>query len=356
MRRRPLEDELTIDGPVAEAHDVPAEVLADTIHLVQRLVWIFGATESDASLKRRFNPPIALRKQHTLRCGLPKPGSYSMAIGVTDTRPQRGLPVDGEEGRSLDAARRFATAFMDEDEATMRRLAPDPKLRRLAVQTLQDLSPRESDGWWVRMTVNKSEARFTSQVRERARRVLHSELPTVEGGAVLGELQAIDFASRKVTVLHPASQIRIECSYDDELEDDLLDSRRDLVRVTGQLGRNGNGDVVTVSDARVETLDLSEVELGLLVIGGRPHRIDPPLVVTPQLDEDTQQLLVFVDDAFSLRANGETPDDLLVSVRNELVFAYEEYTPLGDEQMTLKAQRLKRELLSRIQPEKPDAT
>lgn len=355
MERRPLEDELTIDGPVAEAHDVPAEVLADTIHLVQRLVWIFGAMESDASLKRRFNPPVSLRRQHTLRCGLPKAGSYAMAVGVADTRSQRELPVDDEEGRSLDVVRRFSSAFMDEDDAMMRRLAPDPKLRRLAIQTLQDVSPRENDGWWVRLTVNNAKAEFTPEVRERARRALTPDLPTVEGGSVLGELQAIDFASRKVTVLHPASQIRIECSYDDELEEDLLDSRRDLVRVTGQLGRNANGDVVTVSDARVETLDLSEVELERLVIGGRLHRIAPALTVTPRLDEDTQQLLVFVDEAFSLRAHGETPDDLLRNVREELVFAFEEYTPLPDERMTLPARRLKQELLSRIQPEPVDA-
>lgn len=344
--------EITIVGPETEDHTVPADVLVQTLQKLQKLVLIAAAAKDGKGMNRRFKPSAELRQRHTLRCAIPTAGSYAIAVSEVDERPQNDLPnLNGYA--ALDDVYQVADAVIADDVDRVRRVIPDAGLRTLMLRTLQDMAPSEGSRWALDFAVGTRQSRRVGYgIRRDVTRVLRTDQPEQEDGTVIGELQRIFLDERKFVIRHPVTATLISCSYEDEIESDIWESRRDYIQVTGQVSRTTEGHVSNVSDVTaIERVDTSPFQIAEIEADGVRLRISPPLQVSPELDEETKQVFLFSDDELNLHVASSTRAELYEAIVSDLGFSYREYVLASDDDLSSAAIEFKRRLSQRLQKE-----
>ncbi|KAA0215796.1 MAG: hypothetical protein DYG94_06525 [Leptolyngbya sp. PLA3] len=341
---------MKIIGPETEGNTVPADVLVQTLERLQKLVLIAAAAKEGKGMNRRFKPSAELRQRHTLRCAIPTAGSYAIAVSEVDECPQDDLP-NMDEYAALDDVYQVAEAVIEDNPDRVRQVIPDAALRSLMLRTLQDMAPSEGSEWLLDFAVGtKRSRRLGYGLRRDVTRVLRSDQPEQEEGTVIGELQRIFFDQRKFEIRHPVTESLISCSYQDEVESDILESRRDYIQVTGQVYRTPEGHVSSVSDVTsIERVDTSPFQISEIEVDGVRLRIAPPLQVNPELDEETKQVFLFSDDELNLFIAAPTRAELYEEIVADLAFSYSEYVRADDETLSPAAVELKRRLSQRLQ-------
>jgi hypothetical protein len=168
----------------------------------------------------------------------------------------------------------------------------------------------------------------------------HREIQTVTG-----RLHGIDFVKHKLTMFHAPTHRALECFYEEDVEAMLLDNRRDLIQVTGQVHMDDNNqprEIVAVDqiwDLDLSPFSLSDVDVHEFHLHAR--RI---VELVPILSED-EQLLCMGHEPWSLDVFAATRAELLVEVKNQLLMLWKEYAKAPDESLSVPALRVKRQLL-----------
>lgn len=185
-----------------------------------------------------------------------------------------------------------------------------------------------------------------------------SDLTTVladeaEVGTLTGELVAIDFARRQITLRYRPTQLEVVCPYSPESEELLLLSRRALVQVTGEVEFDAAGHPRRVAGVRsVAPVDLGPVALSRIELDGRVLHAAPPLDLRPRLDEGEQ--LYLIDDAdLDLHVFAPTRAELLDEVARHLFYAWDAYVLDDPERLTPAARHLAAALRRRLRESPP---
>lgn len=351
MRER-SKGELKIVGSETAGNTVSADVLVQTLQRLQKLILIAAAAKEGRGLNRRFKPTSELRQRHTLRCAIPTAGSYAIAISEVDERSQDDLP-NVNEYSGLDDVYAVAQAVIDDDSERVRQVIPDSGLRLLMLRTLQDMAPSEGTDWAIDFSVGRSNPRRLGYgLRRDVSRILREDQPEQEEGTVIGELQRIFLDERKFEIRHPVTQRLIACSYEDEIESEIWESRRDYIQVTGRVSRTSEGHVSNISDVTaIERVDLTPFHISQIEVDGVCLRLTPPLQVSPELDEETKQVFLFSDDDLSLHIAAPSRAELYEEVIADLAFSYREYVQAKDDDLSPAAVEFKRRLSERFQRE-----
>jgi hypothetical protein len=163
--------------------------------------------------------------------------------------------------------------------------------------------------------------------------------------ALIGTLDGIDFGERKLRLVLPASRRPIECFYVEEAEPLLLANPRELIQVVGQVQVDASGEPVKM----VETRDIREVDLDPLpllpfTIDGRRIAPREQRLLTPQLDEETQQVFILIDVALGIDLVAETRAELEEAYSALLPHLWRSYAMADDGQLAEDARGLKARL------------
>lgn len=110
------------------------------------------------------------------------------------------------------------------------------------------------------------------------------------------------------------------------------------------MSRSVNADAAVL---KITGVDLSPMDLSIVEYAGRELTIDPPLRLTPELDE-SEQLLTASDRDIGLDVFAPTREGLVEEVLGQLFFLWDTYAQSPDEQMTDSAKELKSILLTRL--------
>ncbi len=160
--------------------------------------------------------------------------------------------------------------------------------------------------------------------------------PLVERGTVTGELRAIDFARKQITLLHPAESRELECSYSEADEVALINQRLSLVHVTGRLIRDVTGRIASIDEVdRIEIFDASPIEIGRIETAGGAIRPRQPLRLEPFQDPEAgKQWMTAEYPDLDVLVTAPTRSALVDAIRDELAFLWEQYvldaaTPLS---------------------------
>ena len=158
----------------------------------------------------------------------------------------------------------------------------------------------------------------------------------MERGTVTGELRAIDFANKRITILHPVELRELECSYSITDEVALINQRLSLVHVTGRLIRDASGRIASIDEVdRIEIFDASPIEIGRIETPAGAIRPRQALRFDPFHDTEAGNQWMTVEDAeFGLLVNASTRGALVDALRDEIAFLWEQYvvdntTPLS---------------------------
>jgi len=338
--------EIRVTGNETADNHVSVEILVRLLNGLQQMALIFAAAKEGQPIQQRFKPTAELRGRYTLKCGIPAEGSYVMPISLDDANTQSYLshPVS-----ILADVQSFIRAAATENIGEASRLLPDSRYRDRAFRELRNLSPKGGERWTATFALPVGDAAsIDAKVARHVDRLLAAGAEEQTVMTITGELVAIDFGERKLRIRYPVNNREIECSYLPEAEDDLLESRRGPIQVTGTFTLDAAGQPAKLSDVtRIEPVDLSPLVFGRIDFNGQTLTAITELRLTPKLD-DSQQIYVVEDTSLDLQAHAFTREDLADEIAAHIHFAWREYGQADPDALTSKAQELRDAIIAKF--------
>lgn len=329
--------EIRLTGTAVVDHSVSAEVLVRTIEGIQQLAFLLGAAREEIEINQRFKLPAEIRKKYTLKCGVPLAGSYVLPLELKDSISSEG----GLLGKVYELLKSIDNASPE----GLRDLFPDTVLRARALTHLRQLLPRPGEDWELQYSSNGRAVHATSKFSERISSWIEKSSDEGTTMTIKGELVKIDFQARTVIISYRPTSKDIKCIYLPEVEEMLLQSRRELIEVTGQFTLDTRGAPTKLTDVfKIESVDLSPIQVSRFTWLEREFLLNPPLVLTPTLDEETRQLYVLTDRSFGIDVFAETRDHLVQELYEQIVFLWDTYADEAAERLSPDAYSVMLEL------------
>ncbi|MEI6415036.1 MAG: hypothetical protein WCP34_12360 [Pseudomonadota bacterium] len=337
---------LKIQGGEADRQEIRADCLAAVLSGMQKVAYLLAAVESGQELGERLKPSRAMREQFSLRCGVPQMGSYALPLDIgSSDQLDIGLPPLP----LLDQMQKIWASLSRQDHNALKYSLPT-SIRQKVLREIQKLLPKEHDGLLVGLqTLTSPEPAFLTWRTSRfigeclAPRVSEDTVMTVTG-----ELQRIDFAARQVTILYPPTRREIVCTYLPDIEDSIIEARKEPIQVTGRFVLDNEGNPDKLMDVtRIEPIDLSPWVINELE--SMPVRLKAPLELIPVLDEESQQYLCVEESSLGLSAFALNREQLFDEIQEQLAMLWKEYACAPDADLGDQARALKIRIRARME-------
>jgi antitoxin (DNA-binding transcriptional repressor) of toxin-antitoxin stability system len=101
-------------------------------------------------------------------------------------------------------------------------------------------------------------------------------------------------------------------------------------------------------ETRLEPVDLSSMTFDHVVWGERRLAIDPPLTLSPTMDDESGQLFVLSDQGLGIHVFAPTRDQLMAELAEQLFFQWDAYACESPDRLTLPARQLPEDLINRM--------
>jgi hypothetical protein len=334
---------LHIEGGTQSGDAVPAAVLAQILSNSQRVFELIGTHVEGKTIRERARISPATRSRFQLICRLPKPGCYAVPVELG------GVDLLAEHiAAALDAFRKMIEGITRRDTTLIRAALPDQGLRHRVLEAIRGMSPRADDKWilklWDARDVEFGELNTDSEAIIRDAIVPVAERATSQ--VVTGQLNNINFAQRVVTILYAPTKRELECVYEDAVEELLIENRRGLIQVTGQVVLDDAGapkKIIDVNDIR--ELDLSPITVDTVKVGGMRLKARQGVTLEPVTDE-TQQLICVGNSELGIDAFARTREALVGELNEQISMLWLEYALADDESLDGEAVKLKQALLA----------
>jgi hypothetical protein len=350
--------EISLHGNEIDSHSVSVDVLVKALEGIQQTVLLLGALQSGIEVKQRFRPTEELRKQYTLICKVPQACCYAMPVELEDKRSQPDINSKQLAGEVLENVQILLKGISSSDETSIRKILPDTRMRYRALKAIQEFLPKSGDAWTVGYksgdnAIVKMNPQNSKIVEKWANSTLVEESANI---TVTGTLIRVDFEKNLVVLRYAPTGKEIECIYLPEVEDSIVDSRRDLIQVTGSFVVDDDGHPRRLTEvSKIVPLDLSTMVFKSLKSDiGDDFCFNPPLAVDPVLD-DSEQLLVIENDELNIHVFGNTREQLESELLEQLEFLWAEYVQENDDALTDDAIALRQALTDRIKRGSDDA-
>lgn len=331
------------DADDPTAHFVSATRLTHLIEGLQRTVRLMAAQEQGLTIGKRFNPPTEFKQHFTVMLGVPEAGSYSQSVLVVDSRLEYTL--EEEPFFPLQSATRVLAAIASQDYDDVQQALPNPRIRREVLATVKEYVPR--DKWSLRVTADNREVDLVASDIGTLEKWL-ALADTVSEVDVIGELIALKFEQRTITLKYPPTGRHLEASYEIELEEALFAERRGHVQVTGTAILDDEATPIELQDVTaIRMVDLSSFEVTSVHHGDVHLSATPAIVLTPTLSEDLQ-LFEAQDLTLGLDAYATTRVKLIAAVQEELAFNWGCYALEDPENLSRDALELRDRLRQRF--------
>ena len=334
---------LHIEGGTQYGDAVPAGVLAQILSNAQRSFELIGTHVERRTVRERARISAATRSRFQLVCRLPKPGCYAVPIEFG------GKDLLAEHiAAAMDVFRKIIEGITQRDAKRIADALPDEGLRHRVLEAIRGMAPRADAKWslklWDAGNVEFGELDTASEATIRA-----SIVPADEQAAsqvVTGVLTNINFTARIVTIIYPPTKREMECVYDDAVEELLIENRRGLIQVTGQVVLDDAGvpkKIIDVNDIR--ELDLSPLLVETIKYGKLVLRAKQSITLEPVTDE-TQQLICVADERLGIDSFARTREALVGELNDQIAMLWQEYALVTDDTLDGEAIKLKEALLA----------
>lgn len=328
---------LTITGTETNSHQISVETLTQVLTGLQKTAYLLAAAKLNLPVQKRFVPNKEIKNNYTLRCGVSEGGSYVIPITQCQTATDS----------VLNSVKELFIAVKDGSHEQILKLIPDSRYREKVLREMARYFPKSGSNWGLSFSAHGQSIAIENKTVRNIENWLvpAEEIDTVM--TVTGEMIRIDFTKNIITLKYPPTNREIECSYVQDIEDSIIENRRELIQVTGCFTLDADGHPKTLSDVtRIEPVDLSELTFEKITQDDRELIFLSPLTLEPTLDE-SKQLFVITDDTLNINVYAQTREQLAEDLESELFFLWDEYAKEDSENLTPKANQLKLELLNR---------
>lgn len=236
--------QLKFDGTlVRELGGAPAELVADALLALQRMVHLIGMGREGQSFGLKARPNAKVRRDYAVICRAPAAGSHLQPFDVASASGAHSEATAAARLELLKALR----AFDSDDDQRLAAALPNVRQRWFLADAAQGLLPREGSN--VHVSVRVAEGRrafFADRARGAIQRARAGEPPALDREAVVGKLKALDFATTHLT-LKPMPGRQVRALYPLKIEPFLQRNVRRRLKLVGVPTLTGAGDVVGFS-------------------------------------------------------------------------------------------------------------
>lgn len=329
---------IRITGAETDEGTVSAEVLIRVLNGMRQATFLLAAASLKQPIRQRFKPSEEMRRRYEIRCKLPEPGSYALPIRLQD------------DLCLLDKIRNLLSAVSVGAKDAVMEIVPDSAYRNRALREITKFLPKPGERWGMGFSVEHGEE---VHVDTRCARVIERWFAEEEARdtvmTVTGELIGIDFDQNKVQIRYTPTGRQIECVYRPEVEDSIIESRREPIQVTGKFILDDESNPIRLTDVtRIEAVDLSPMTFERLNQEGRTLEFCEPLTLSPELDEDSNQFYELRDETLDLFVYAQTREQLADELTEQLFMLWDEYAQESPDNLTPHAQQVRLELLRRV--------
>ncbi|MBA3756881.1 MAG: hypothetical protein H0X02_11915 [Nitrosomonas sp.] len=339
--------EFKFEGNFPDAHSLPVDILIQFLEGARRAIYLFGMQTEGKSVKTRLRVPAEIEKKFALRVLPPKESSFLLPALIGDTRAD--LLARQQIHQVVDDFKSFGKSLAGDESQLLSQLVPDSRNRRHILEAFRSMSPRPGSDWQVSI-YNSLGAPFTltEETVSKASQLLTLPEDVEAIQTVTGKLQAIDFGARKVTIFYPPTSRELECFYSDDVEELLVENRRDMIQITGRVVLDEHSLPKKISEVQdIRDLDLSPFKVSQIPFGNQALRFREALEIEPKLTED-KQALTLEHAELGIMVLGATREELASELHSQITFLWKEYAQEEDSKLDEHALAIKNKLLAAI--------
>ena len=337
--------QITFHGAATHGNSVPVDVLATSLRSLQDVIHVLAASHhavEHGSSADTASVSTDIRRRYAVTCHLPAPGSYAVPLTIAGAQ---AAPLEGDEHHVLDDLQTLFRAAQERNEADLDRLFPVRAHRVAAARALNKMVPAAKSG--TQLTIKSSSGHEVFAPNRGTGRFLKSITASSAAEteqSVIGYLNEIDFQKQRIRLHHPPSGCELRCPYPPEAEPTLVDCRRGLIQVVGDILLRPDGTPRRIGQVdSILPADISPIELAQFVSGTEKVRAKRPITFQPNIHEGYKHF-VLREAPFGIHLLSVTRQELETNLLEELDVIWRHYACANDADLMPDALELKRQL------------
>lgn len=331
-------------GGCADNHMLPADHMINLLEGIRDLTYLTLAQHDGTVFNERFRPSKLIKTRVSVMCKLAQPGSYCQTLEFHSGENQASLFGSDSED-TCKKIKAFLVNLAQDAQEKVAQAFPNIKMRIKAFESIQKAFPPPNSEFYVTID-NESpicskiiHANCSAMTAALVKNIIEDYMTVVTG-----RLIRIDFEQKKLVIQHPVTRKLLDCFYNEDIEPMLLENRRELIQVTGNVVLGDNELPQEISDVVcIQEVDLSPIGFGKISQDGQCIQFKSPISFTPVLD-DSQQLFILKEEKLGLDICAYTRSEIIEDVKSEILFLWNEYGLAKDSDLTDNALILKRSL------------
>lgn len=339
---------LTFYPPDDDTNFMAAQDVISALAGMQRAIYLLAMDVEKVEVRGKDRVDGHLQATYEVRIGPLAEGSLVIPARIGNPSidlfaPDKIRGVVENFGKALDA-------IVRNDVRAIGLLVPDRIRRQRFIEAVRGIIPKSGSRTRVRVEVEGvAPIDLTQREQERVRAMLRRSDQAQVSQTITGELIKIDFKDRKLTLRYLPSAREVACTYEEAVEEMLLENPRELIQVTGTVTLGEDGFPDKLSDVeRIEEVDYSPITIAEIGVSGQSIRFRPELLVYPELD-DTQQLYLATYDGIGLHVFAETREGLLQEIEEQIAMLWTEYAQAADDELSASGRKIKQRLLDAVE-------
>jgi len=341
--------EFHFKGGSADTHQLPVELMINLLSNIKNLAYLIIAQEHGFQFNERFKLSKQIKDNYQIKCELPQEGSYKQAMSFDYIGEEDTLQTAEKSLEKIEDTLKFV---IDGDEPKIIHAFPNVKVRSKVLSHVKQAFPTLSSDFYVEIAgMSRSNAINSRVIQKNITSIMDNTQNAVEEQmtVVTGRLIRIDFEEKKIVILYPVNKRSLDCFYNEDVEDMLLENRRMLVQITGMVEIDENDFPKKITDAiSIQEIDLSPIEIDCVNYGDKKLRFKERLVLTPELDE-SEQFYTIEYPKYNLNTFANTRKEMIDGIESDIAMLWKEYAKAEDSELAEDALELKRTLLSNIE-------
>jgi len=341
--------EFHFKGGSADTYQLPVELMINLLNNIKNLAYLIIAQEHGFLFNERFKLSKQLKDNYMIKCELPQKGSYTQAMSIDYVGKEDMLQTAEKSLKKIGDTLKFA---VDGDEPKIIHAFPNVKVRSKVLSYVKLAFPALDSDFYVEIAnTGSSNAMNSRDIQKNITSIIDRAQYAVEAQmtVVTGRLIRIDFEEKKIVILYPINNRPLDCFYNEDVEDMLLENRRLLVQITGMVEIDENDYPKKITDAiSIQEIDLSPIEFDCIKYGNKKLRFKERLVLIPELDE-SEQFYTIRYPKFNLDTFAYTRQEMIDGIESDIAMLWKEYAKADDLELTEDALELKRILFLNIE-------
>jgi len=317
---------IKVGGPAIEQGHIPFLLLSQILRGIQETIYIIASAATEYDFRQRIRIPRELQQACELRRILERPGSYELVAAVAAPKSIGDVADIGLlcKDRYLDIIDNLTTDT-PAAQACLREILPDSTYRRRVFRSISAYCPKKGDAWNIGIGRNLETPLIALTEDLRAAIQRHLNVAMTEERVLIGDLVHIHTDENRMGIFYAPAQRVITGSYEEEIEDFVVNKLREPIQVVGQVQLDSRGlpdKIVNITD--INEIDLSPLELRAIDDGEIRIVFRAPLILQPVLDEAEQEISISCLD-LNIIAAGLSREEALEEFEKDFIWLWKEY-------------------------------